>query len=201
MTRAPQLGSDDFLAAAQDLLPRGHAWPRDPGATLTLYWQAVSDQLAAMHGRALRLLEVESDPANTDEALADWERAFGLPDPCSGPAPTVQQRRAELVARLTASGGSSIAYFVGVAAALGYTITIEEFQPAVADGLVADGPAYSDDWAHAWLVRAPETTVTEFVADGSYADEPLATWGNQTLECVLTRIRPGHTVLIFAYGS
>ena len=191
---------DDYLRALQGLLPRGEVWPRDPDATLTQILRAIAASPARLDARASALL-VDAFPATSAELLPEWEASLGLPDPCTGPLSTVQQRRAAVVARLTSRGGASIAYFVGVAAALGYTITVEEFAPAIADGLVADGPVNGEDWAYAWLVRAPQTTVTEFAADESFADEPLSTWGNLSLECVLNRIRPAHTILIFAYGS
>ena len=33
----------------------------------------------------------------------------------------------------------------------------------------------------------------------SVAGEPLRSWGNNLLECTMERIKPAHTVLIFAY--
>jgi uncharacterized protein YmfQ (DUF2313 family) len=200
VTRAPAYGAADFLAAAQDLLPRGYAWPRDPDATLTHYWQAIADRMAVLHGRALDLLETEGDPALTSEALFDWERAFGLPDECSLPPYTVASRRAALLARMAAIGGQSRAYYIAFAAALGFTITITEFRPfRVGVSRVGD-PLYGESWLYAWQINAPAVTIIPFRVGISAVGEPLRAWGNEQLLCELRRIAPAHTVLIVAYS-
>ena len=155
---AANLTTTDFLAAIQALRPRGRAWPTDASAQSTPVWAAVADLLAAQHARASALSEVESDPGQTIELLAEWERAFGLPDPCTPLNPTLQQRRAALLARIAALGGQSPAYLVNVAAQLGYSITITEYRPFRAGlsgcGTPITGPS---DWFR-WTVNAPAVT-------------------------------------------
>jgi len=113
----------------------------------------------------------------------------------------IEQRRRALLARITARGGQSIAYFREVAAALGYEVTVEEFRPfRFGAGRFGD-PLCGEAWAFAWRVRAPETTAQAFRFGRSAFGEPLRAWGNAQLECVLTRIKPAHSVLLFAYGS
>ena len=53
-------------------------------------------------------------------------------------------------------------------------------------------------WAFAWAVNATSTTVNELTVDDT-VDDPLAYWGNAILECVLERIKPAHTYVVFAY--
>ena len=192
------LAPADFTGAGQRLLPRGAAWPRDPDATLTALTAALAARTAAVHARAAQLLEVESDPTQTVEMLSDWETAYGLPDPCTPLNPTLQQRRFALLAKIIAIGGQSIGYYQSVAAALGYAITITEFHAFVADD-PCELPDNDPSWDFAWQVNAPETTEQLFRADVSAADEPLATWGNAQLECVLNRLKPADTILTFAY--
>ncbi|MFH5924542.1 YmfQ family protein [Roseomonas xinghualingensis] len=189
-----------YVAVLLSLLPRGRIWPRDPGSTLATVARGLAPTAQRLDERGAALL-VDAFPKSAVELLPEWERTVGLPDPCSGLAPTLQQRQAQVVARLIAVGGQSIPYFVSVAAALGYEIEIEEFAPARAGAFSAGDPLYGEAWAHAWRVHAPGATVTYFVAGGSSAGEPLAAWGNEVLECVLSRIKPAHTNLIFAYGS
>ena len=82
--------------------------------------------------RASKLLEVESDPRSTIELLPDWERNWGLPDPCYKQPLTIHDRQLALVLRMTMIGAQSRQFFIDVAAFLGYTITITEYAPFMA---------------------------------------------------------------------
>lgn len=132
--------------------------------------------------------------------LADWERVLGLPNECAGGlGQTVSERIAAAVAKVRARGGLDRDYLIGVAEGLGYIVTIEEHAVYTCES-PCDYPVYDEPWCYAWTVHAPETTIREFVCD-SPCDEPLRTWGNRLLECVLTRLKPSHTYIIFAYGG
>jgi uncharacterized protein YmfQ (DUF2313 family) len=193
------LDGDAYLAAVQALLPTGPAWPREPAANLTRYWAAVAAELARHHVRALDLL-IDASPAQAVELLADWERVADLPDVCSGAEIVgLVARRAALIQRLTSLGGQSRSYFIGVAASLGYTITITEYRAFVA-GSSAGQSLTNGTWPFAWRVNSPAVTVRNFVA-GSGAGEPLRSWGNTPLECAIRRLAPAHTLPIFAYGG
>ncbi len=189
--------TDDYLAQLQALLPHGPAWPRDAGATLTKLLQAMADELVRVDGRAIQIIE-EADPRTTNELLADWERVAGLPDSCVTAAQSTAQRRAALHAKLTTLGGQSTAYFIALAASLGYTVTITEFdQHTVNDDV--NHPMYGQPWQFAWQVNAPQDTVGTLSVTDTVAD-PLAWWGNELLECVIRRIKPAHTHVLFAYS-
>lgn len=194
------LSADDYLVQLQALLPPGPAWSTDPGASITQLLAGLSGELARVDGSAVALLE-EADPRTTAELFLDWERVAGLPDACAeafGGEQTMQQRRAALIGRLTTLGGQSPAYFVGLAAALGYAITITEFSVFTVDSTV-DESLYDDAWIFAWQVNAALNTITNFDVD-STVDDPLAAWGNELLECVISRLKPAHTLVIFSYS-
>ena len=182
----------DYAAHLLALRPAGPAWaPEDD------HLFAAAEECARAHNRAVALVD-ESDPRLTTELLADWERVAGLPDACTGPLATLQERRAALVARLTSIGGQSRAYFIALAAALGYTVTITEYRPYHVNSHVND-PLNSELWTFVWQVNAAINTVRRFVVT-SGVNEPLATWGNQLLECVIRRLAPAHTKVLFAYS-
>jgi uncharacterized protein YmfQ (DUF2313 family) len=108
---------------------------------------------------------------------------------------------AALVARIASRGGQSIAYYVSVAAALGYAITIAEFrQFRVSRSRVGDS-LLGGPWLHTWRVNAPSVTMQSFRVGKSAVGEPLRSWGNSELECRLAQFAPAHTVLQFSYGS
>lgn len=189
----------DYLHQLQALLPPGPAWPKDDESTLTRLLSSLAVELARVDGRAMQLVE-EADPRATAELFADWERVAGLPDACAvafGGDQTLAQRRAALVGRLTTLGGQSAAYFVGLAAALGYAITLSEFsEHSVLDDV--EHPLYDAAWNFAWQVNAALNTVTELTVEG-LADDPLSVWGNSLLECVIKRLAPAHTTVLFSY--
>ncbi|WP_454871799.1 YmfQ family protein [Paraburkholderia xenovorans] len=194
---APNYSAADYLSALQVHLPRGRVWPRDPDAQQTKVLAGFTPVFARLNARANNLL-VDAFPPTTYELLPEWESTLGLPDPCAGEAPTTQQRVAQVVARLTATGGQSIAYYTAVAAALGYAITITQFVPSRFGknfGTLFGGTA----WAFAWQVNAPSFTVATLQFGGAFGS-PFASWGNNVLQCELQRFAPAHTTVLFSYS-
>lgn len=182
------------------LLPQGLAWPRESDARMRALTRGLAEEFSRIDMRGDDLLR-EVLPNTTVEMLSDWERAAGLPDACVPAGQTLQERRNALLSRLAGTGGQSRAFFIELAAYLGFTITITEFRQFRA-GISRVGDAvYGDDWLHAWRINAPETTIIEFRAGLSAVGEPLRKWGNELLECVFNRIKPAHTILLFGYSG
>jgi uncharacterized protein YmfQ (DUF2313 family) len=116
------------------------------------------------------------------------------------------QRRSALLAKIASSpGGQSAAYYIGVAAALGYTITITTWEPPqLGSGFVLRGDtgiALVDwRWRFAWRVNAPQITVRRFTLGVSALPEPFWTIGNTQLQCRLSKLAPAYGVLWFKYS-
>lgn len=197
---APNFKAADFLAAMQALLPRGRVWPRDQDAVQTKTLSGLAPSYERQTARANYLL-VDAFPSTTYELLPEWESTLGLPDPCAGPAPSLAQRRAQVIARFTSVGGASIAQLVAFAASLGYPISITQFAPARAGQLRVGQPLSGVAWAFAWQINAPLNTVVRARAGSAVAGDPLASWGNSVLECELRAVMPAHTIPIFSYGT
>lgn len=194
----PSFSVADFRTALLALLPRGRIWSRDPDGMpwlLSNIWAATFQRSAA---RAANLI-TDAFPATATELLPEWEDTLGLPDPCAGEAPTIEQRRAQVVARLTDSGGASIPYFVAFVKTLGYDVTITEFAPS-RFGKKFGGTFGGDDWAYAWQVNLPSFTITNRKF-GDVFGEPYATWGSTVVQCELLARNPAHTTLIFNYSN
>lgn len=156
--------------------------------------------LDAVQARDLDLL-LEMHPDASVELLSSWERVLGLPDPCIGELGTMQERLAAVVAKYVETGGQSRAYFIAVAAALGFTVTISEYRPFQVGVSAVGDPLYGTDWLYAWLVTAPATTITEFAVGISAVGDPLRSWGNELLECAIGKLKPAHTYAVFGYGG
>jgi uncharacterized protein YmfQ (DUF2313 family) len=121
----------DYAEGLANLLPTGPAWPRDIASALMKTVYGLAEIWGLVDSRAADLLEQESDPRKTLELLPDWERNWGLPDPCYTVPTTIGERQAALVTRMTLWGEQSRAFFIQAAADIGYTITISEFRTFV----------------------------------------------------------------------
>lgn len=191
----------EYREQLKQLLPPGQAFPRDPGTTLHDLLDGMSIELARVDDRSFTL-PFEANPTTTNELLSDWERVAGLPDRCSGVLEeTLQGRRSALLTKLSSTGGQSPAYFISIAAALGYQVTITEFLPFRVGRSKVGEALTNGDWQFAWQVNAPETTVVSFRVGMSAVGEALRTWGAGSLECKIRQLAPAHTVPIFAYAS
>ena len=197
---------DDLLPQVLALTPRGPAWGTDEagdgrGASplMRLVWQAIASWAADSYSWDFALA-LQSLPSEVTWSLPDWEAEYGLPDPCVGDAaPDDAARRAAVRAKHAAQGGQSPAYYVCLAAALGYDICrIDEFRPTRI-GDKCGMPMYGAAWAHAWRVHADLVTVSYAGVGISRIGDRLAEWGNPVLECAIRRAAPAHTVVSFAY--
>ena len=154
----------DYTEMQQALLPQGRAWSRDPSSALTALLAARSIGLAAVDASCDTLL-AEADPRTTLQMLPDWERNFGLPDPAIGSPPTVAARQQALVAKMSFQGAKSRAWFIALAASLGFEATIEEFRPFRAGQGAAGDAITTDPWRYAWrmvVMTTPELTAGSF---------------------------------------
>lgn len=193
------LTDTDYLRQLQALLPSGPAWPKDDDVLLTRLLAGLSEELARVDGRAWQIAE-EADPRTVAELFTDWERIAGLPDACAvafGGTQTTAQRRVALVGRLTTMGGQSPAYYIALAASIGYAITITEFRAHSVEDDV-NYALFGSAWNFAWQVNAALNTINEITVDMTVED-PLAAWGNALLECVITRLKPAHAAVLFSY--
>lgn len=206
---------DDYAQALSALLPRGPAWPRDQGSVLMMLVRGLAETWGQLDGRAADLLERETDPRGTMELLEDWERAWGLPDPCVAEPLTIADRQKALVSKMTLEGGQSRAFFLALAASIGYEVQITEHAPFMA-GVSEVGDTKDDfgDWR--WEVAPPEIRFLWSVAvtglrvtwfrtgngGGQSGIDPMVRIALATdLDCIFRRYKPAHTELVFDYSD
>jgi uncharacterized protein YmfQ (DUF2313 family) len=209
----------DYAQMFLALLPQGPAWPRDALSTLVEACYGLANYWGFVDSRAADLLEIESDPRLTVELLPDWERAWGLPDPCVTTPQGVVARRQALVLKMTMLGGQSRQFFIGVASSLGYTITITEYLPYICGiSRVGDTRWAKDNpddptrymWQlgppeirYYWTVHVNALSLTYFRTGISECgvDRLLAIGVPEDLECVLGRWKPAHTVIVYDFSE
>lgn len=202
----------DYASLLASLLPTGAAWSVPDNGALASLLRAFADEFVRIDARALDLVE-EADPRTALELLPDWESLAGLPDICSGQPDSARERQAAVTQKLTAAGGQNAAHYTDVAAALGYVVEIVEHRPARV-GLPCDVPCEDEGWAFTWDVavqpaegwREPSTPPSASPGVALAAAEigapvgiRLRGWGAVDLECVISRMRPAHTNVLFTY--
>jgi uncharacterized protein YmfQ (DUF2313 family) len=209
---------DDYAGALLALLPYGQAWPRDPQSTLVLAVTGIAEYWGWVDGRAADLLETESDPRLTVELLPDWERNWGLPDPCLiNPPRDLTSRHKMLVGKMTLLGAQSRAFFIAVALALGYQVTITEYSPYMC-GVSRCGnrsKIYNPDdptrmfWQlgkpeirYYWTVHVAQVRLVKFHVASSQVgiNRLLEIYGPGDLECIFERWKPAHTEIVWDFS-
>lgn len=208
----------DYAQAMLNLLPNGVAWPRSQPSTLVRTVNGLADYWGFVDQRAADLLEIESDPRTTTELITDWERNWGLPDPCISHPPTdLDSRRDDLVAKMTLMGAQSRAFFIGVAADIGYHITITEYSPYMTgvsrvgdrSGIYNPDDPTRNYWTlgppenrYYWTVHVDSLRLIYFHCNSSQTgiDRLLFIGIASDLECLLDRWAPAHTKIIYDYS-
>lgn len=195
----------EYASQLLELLPKGPAWARRVGANFWKLFSACGEELARVHEAALHLLD-ELTPSQTVDSLAEWEEELGLPEGCvESPATDDASRRKEIFRKANSLGGSSAAYFEALAALHGFDIRVEEFyllaSPFKAGHSAAGDALTQGPWLFTWRVVVPiaAANVTEFKAGHSAAGDPLRRWGLEELECFIDRLKPSHTLVVYAY--
>lgn len=184
------------------LLPPGAAWTQESDSNLQRLLRALGESLSRVHVRNDDLFR-ETDPRQTYELLERWEGALGLPDSCSlEGSQTIAERVQAVVAKLISQGGQSRAYFISLAATLGYPgVTVTEYQ-ARRHGRARMGEAYGgEDWEEAWQLNLPEQQVIDRRYGQAIYGETYRIWGDTRLECIVSREKPAGSIVLFSYGG
>ena len=178
------------------LLPSGCYDPNAPNLNIELV--AEGNVLDAVKVSADALL-VEMSPATCQISLSDWERNYGLPDPCVSVAQTVDQRRIALQSKISAVGGQTADYFISVADSMGYSgVTVTEFNVLTCNGN-CNGAIYSADALFVWQLNVPSAAGVVRASCNSDCNSALQSWGDGSLECRIRQIAPKHMTVIFSY--
>lgn len=192
-------------------LPRGHAWQIGP--FFNDFINSLSVEPARIEERANKFLD-ELDPNTTFEMLDNWERLLGIPDSCTPPGEiTLSQRRVRVLQKLTTGGGQSHAFYKLIARQLGYEVDVldvvdfSDFRVGVSrvgeslsNSTEPDGETNAQGWAFTFMIRSPAANfIRRFRVGQSTVGEALNVIENVTLECVIRRFAPAHTIILFSY--
>lgn len=174
-----------YAVALQDLLPRGRAWTRRFDTVLGQLVRGLSEEAQRVEDRGRDLIEETLCRSASGEMLDDWEEQLGIPDECLAGAGTVAARWVAVLAKLTARGGQSRAYYIALAAAMGYAVTIVEHNASAfrVEQSTVEEAIDGTDWLWTWEVIFAVPT------------DP----GTEAVECVIKAKKPAHTAVFFTY--
>ena len=193
-------GADAYLAQMQGLLPSGAAWIRETGSTLARLLAGMAQEFARIEARITDLI-AEYDPRSTTELLGEWETMLGLPDPCTAAITDIDGRRLQCWRKLAYQAGQTPAFYIAMAASIGYVIEIHEFDPDVDDWDSSLTPLIGDErWRYVWRVDVLNAGYMDYFVAGDEAGDPLLDVLRMTdMECAIRTTAPAHTRVIFTY--
>lgn len=183
------------------LSPQGLAWNTEPGSEYSDLLYVFAKALSDFNGDVDDIFLRELNPATATKLLPDWERLLGLPDGCSLPNPTLQERREAAYAKWVMKGGQSKAYFIGLAKSLGYDITIDNYKPFMCGISRCGSPLNTVGFRFIWRVNVPGERAIYFRCGQSACGEPLLKIISATqLECIFRKLQPSKSELFFSYS-
>lgn len=186
--------ADDYLQQLRALMPKGIAWINDDPVL-----QMAAQECARLHLRLDRMV-LESVPANASAMLAEWERDWGLPNPCF--SEFGDDRLAILSAKVRGELFPNRAYLLGFLRDLGYPNAQIEYPSALRAGFRAGDRVNGLDWHYAVVIKTGTKTIKiEPMRAGDRAGSRLYGWGDDNLQCYLKQIFQSHLKVLVAYTS
>lgn len=181
----------EYTQLLHHLLPPGPAWEGDNPLL-----SGLAASLTRVHQRGNNLM-TEINPATTVELIDRYETLCGLPDACvPAGVQNIAQRQQRLDAKINVPGGINENFYRRQLDALGYqTVTITQYQNLDA----TPDPEWGDKWRYYWKVSIPEDASVNWMTCASDCNESIRTWGDAVVECVIEKLCPSHTVVIFSY--
>jgi uncharacterized protein YmfQ (DUF2313 family) len=176
-----------YARMLKNLLPRGRIWSKSENSVLFQVLHGAGEEFSRLEGRMDDLL-LEAIPSTATELLTEWETEFAIAEPKT----TTALRRGEIKAQLIAVGGQNPQYYIDIAAELGYSVTIQEFEAALCGIVVCGEPVGGLDNIFHWLVYIDPT-------DAGYVESRMT---NLTLLIneIKTR-KPAHTRVLFDFNG
>lgn len=192
---------DAYHAQLVALSPQGLAWNVEEGSEYSDLLYVFAKALAVFDSKLTDIFLKELNPLTATELLPDWERLLGLPDTCSPADQALQQRREAAYAKWIMRGGQSKAYFIALASAMGYDITIDTYSPFVCGLSQCGYPLNTLEMRFVWRVNVPDSRVYYFRAGESTCGERLLQIVSATqLECAFRKLQPSCSDLYFSYS-
>lgn len=151
---------------------------------------------------AITALGGEFFPNTTDALLTEWERVYEITPPAGA---SLESRRLALVGKYQEAGDIKRPYFVALAAAMGYTIYIDDYTESQAGWQTAGAELLEEPWIYltAGVGLAGDTLASEDVRLPWLWEIVVlavpAVLPSPSLEQVFADLHPPHYQLNFTY--
>lgn len=187
-----------YLNALGKLLPPGIALDPQADEPAELL-QKTARELEAVDDLDTTLWQ-EIDPRLATLLLVEYEHSLNLPDRCTVGIQSVAERRQAVYNKLVDTGGARRTRYLAILERLGQSeAQIERFTLHTCESDCEFAVFDHTDWLFTWSVSLKADKQYIEATCQSHCEEPLATWGNTHIECVLNREKQAHTQLIFKY--
>lgn len=200
---------ETLLPGGLALWPRGAAWGTPDGeapslgSTIANLTRAILAPFADLYRHAWQLT-MESRSSTLVDSLDEWERDFGLPDPCATEPQSQDERRQILRSRVMELATITPSEVVRLAARLGFVVAIEEpdvfrVGESACGGIdELSGAALEQQW----VVLVHDVPATRFeMGIGEVGVTRLLDFDSGILECAIRRVAPAWTYVVFNYAE
>ncbi len=163
------------------------------------------DGLLAAKGAALDSMETAIDdylneimPDRAYKTITDWERVYGITPAADS---TLAERRMNVINKMRDTGGLSRQRFISIAALLGQTITIIEYQPTRCGVMVCGDEIAGDEkiqWM--WTIKGLANT-GDYARCGEFCCGEALSYVRSPIESIFETLKPAHTIVCFDYNA
>lgn len=141
----------------------------------------------------------EYNPNNTTALIEEWETFVGIPDSCISNTGTIEQRRLNILLKLSGINATTKKQFETIALTLGYTVVVET-------GVETSTFPLKLPFILLSAGAAPFTIVVTLPASLAPSGFPLtlpftlASYAPSILNCFFQKLKPANTNIIFRYS-
>lgn len=188
----------DYTNSLFKLSPPGLIFTGESDTNIYKLYSALSEELLRLEQKANDLVS-EANPITMSDATTSRRLEVGLPDSCKGEPLTFQEKRNEVIAKWRATGYQTREYYLSVALAYGYQIKVyDKAYPSFKIGTTPINTiGFGDAWLLSWDVYYVGNDIAFFRGDMSLSEESLEVPITIPLDCILEKIKPAHTSIIY----
>ena len=143
----------------------------------------------------------QHDINQTENLIEEWESAVGIPDSCFSGTGTIEERRRDVIAKISSFGVSTEQQFIDLAAQYGYSIRIEHrvFGGHPFD-MEFDYPLGSSDSADKFTMYvifqgvSPPQNTFDMEFDYIFDDGPF-----NIVICLFNKLKPANSLIIYEF--
>ena len=141
----------------------------------------------------------EYNPNNTTALIEEWETFVGIPDSCISNTGTLEQRRLNILLKLSGINATTKKQFETIALTLGYTVVVET-------GIETSTFPLTLPFILLSAAAAPFTIVVTLPASVAPSGFPLtlpftlASYAPSILNCFFEKLKPANTNIVFRYS-